>query len=329
MQLNLTFDKQFLYEIKRLITPYWRSKSNRHGWLLLIANLACILLGVYTSLALNRFYKHFYNALQAYDTTAIIHSLLPFTLILLTLVISFGYAAYFSGLLSLHWRRSMTHHYLFLQVHQRTHIDNPDQRISEDIALFIEHTVTLLFAFFNGALTLIAFTIVLWRSAAPLTFSFLHHMIFMPFYLLIAAIIYTFLGTLMTHTLGKELSHFDYQEQCYNAHFRRALIDAKTNAEPIEHLKKLFIPVFDNKLSIIQLKKRLTFFTSGYNTLSYLLGILLLLPVFLQKQIQLGDLMQLSGALASIIGASSVLISSYFQLTDWRATAYRLTECGV
>lgn len=330
MQLNLTFDKQFLYEIKQLMPSIWHKKYHRRGLFFLLANMACIVLGVYASFQLNQFYKIFYNALQNYDRYAILHSLLSFILILSALVISFGYAAYFSGLLSLHWRRSMTHHFLSLQIHQKTHVDNPDQRISDDIALFIDHTVTLLFSFFNGILTFVVFTIVLWQSASPLTLNVLHYVIFMPFYLLLAAVAYTVLGTLTTHLLGKQLSHYDYEEQRYNAHFRRALINAQdkdNDKTPIEDLKKLFIPVFNNQLSIIHLKKRLTFFTSGYNTLSYLLGILLLIPVFLQKQIQLGDLMQISGALASIIGASSVLISSYFQLTDWRAAAFRLAEC--
>lgn len=339
------FDKQFFYDFWQLLKPYWTSEEKWTAFAFLALNVLGTVVGVRASVALNACNKDFFDALQNFNKTALTTALLHFAAILAVLIFVYGYAFYFNGLLCIRWRRWLTKNYLnkWLSNHlhyqlqlQSNNVDNPDQRISEDLEKFPEITLMVIFMIFHASLTLISFGYILWNLSGSLTIpiGILH--IVIPGYLFWGALLYGVLGTVVTGWIGKKLANLDYQQQRFNADFRFSLVRLRESSEQIamyngesvekEKFSNLFSRIYHNFMSITTLRKRLTFFTSGYNTAAYMLGILMAIPLYLQKKVQLGGMMQISGAFGSVLTAFSMFINSFSMFAEWRSVVFRLTE---
>jgi putative ATP-binding cassette transporter len=149
-QNNLKFDKQFFCDLWNLLKPYWVSEEKKVAWGLLILTIICFFGEAAGGVMYNYFYKFFYNALQAIDKWKIIYALCFFLAARLLLTLSMSGVVFFSGLLNIRWRRWLTKDYLNIWLHDHNHyrmqvltknVDNPDQRISEDLDRFVTQTL--------------------------------------------------------------------------------------------------------------------------------------------------------------------------------------------
>lgn len=342
---SLKFNKEFFHDLWLLLIPYWTSDEKWMALRLLSLNVFCSVVGVRATVALNEFNKDFFNALQDFNKAALTTALLHFLMIATVMIIAVGYSSYFNGLLSIRWRRWLTKHYLsnWLENHnhyrmqlQNINIDNPDQRISEDLDKFPTMTLSIIFLIFESILSLASFGYILWNLSGSLIIPLGNVHIEIPGYLLWGAIIYGTMGTLITGWIGKKLSGFDYDQQLRNADFRFSLARLRESSEQIAMYKgedaesakfnNLFSHIYDNYLKIISLNKRLAYFKSGYGVFSFLAGIFMSIPLYFQKKIQLGGMMEISGAFRAVVGAFSSLIYSFSLFAEWRAVVYRLSE---
>lgn len=332
---RLKFDKQFFGDFWQLLKPYWISEEKWSAFSLLVLNIFCTVVGVRATVAFNTFNKDFFDALQNFNKTALTTALLHFVIIVTVLILSYGYAFYFNGVLSIRWRRWLTKNFLNKWLNDHTHyqrqlhnnVDNPDQRISEDIESFPQTTLTIIFLIFNSLLSLASFGYILWHMSGdlPITLGTFH--IEIHGYLFWGALSCGIVSTLITAWIGKKLASLDYQQQYFNADFRFALVRLRESSEQIamyrgeafenNRFAHLFNKIFNNFLNITTLKKRLRFFTSGYNAAAYLLGIFMAIPLYLQKKVQLGGMMAISGAFSSVIGAFSMLIDAFSSFAEW------------
>merc|ERR1719163_1290064 len=155
----------------------------------------------------------------------------------------------------------------------------------------------------------------------------------LPGWLLYLAVCYSLLGSLITHCIGRNLIVINFQQQQFEADFRHSAIHVRDNAESITlynsepnedaNLRSRFERI---KLAIwlnMAYTKRLGFFTVGYNYAQWLVPFFILAPSFFKGDISLGDLFQLTGALASVNNAFDWFINVYGPLTAWRATCDR------
>lgn len=341
----LKFNKLFFTEFWRLLKPFWVSKDKNKALGMLILNILCVLIGVWSTVALNQFNRDFYDALGRFDQTAILHTLGQFAVLLAIAILVYGYSSYFNLRITLLWQRWLTEHFQqnWLAHHNYYHmqiagsgIDNPDQRVSEDLQQFASATLNLFFGLFQSVLTLCSFGYVLWTLSGSFEFSLGSITLSIPGYLCWAAFLFAVVGTYIIGKMGKKLSGLDYQQQQCNANFRYSLIRLREHGEQIaiiggedaekNRLDHLFLHIYNNFLSISSLQKNLAFFTNGYNILAGIIGILFALPLYLAKKTQLGGLMQIAGAFGNVISAFSVFINSFYLLTQWRAVIHRLTE---
>src|SRR6185503_17829442 len=150
--------------------------------------------------------------------------------------------------------------------------DNPDQRIAEDIKLFVSNTLSLGTGLLGSVVTLASFIVILWglSNAAPLTLF--GHSLGVPGYLVWVAIVYAVAGTAITHWIGRPLVNLDIEQQRREADFRGSLLRIRENAEQIALLKgetaernrlmTRFSTVKENWIAIMCRQKRLTFFTA-------------------------------------------------------------------
>src|SRR5262249_38694375 len=97
-------------------------------------------------------------------------------------------------------------------------VDNPDQRIAEDVKAFTATTLSFTLIFVNGAFTVLAFAGVLW-TVNPLLFG--------------VAVGYAALGSLMTILLGRPLVGLNYRQLDREANFRSALNHVDEHAESV------------------------------------------------------------------------------------------------
>lgn len=341
----LVFDKKFLYDFWRLLQPYWSSKEKWLGFGFLLLVVGCIIGEVRLSVALNNFNKEFFDALQHKDKLGILHSLFNFSIIIVCSAFAFSYSLYFNRCLGIRWRRWLTEKYLkkwlinhnhYHMQHTKNFVDNPDQRISEDIEKFVLSTISLFALMVHTSLTLVSFGYILWNLGGGLEIAIYNIYFTIPHYLFFAAVLYALVGSYITNRIGKTLASCEYQLQKINADFRFRLVRLREASEQVAFYRgentelnlfnKILGHVFNNYTTIISIKRNLSLFSSSYRHAVSIYGFLLTIPLYLAKKIQLGGVMQISNALEVTINSFSVFIASFPMLTDWRATIARLSE---
>lgn len=157
MQKKMTFVR----DMWRLAKPYWVSEDRKAGWGLLAVIVLMSLAIVYLNVLFNRWNNDFYDALQNLDMQAFLHQLGKFCILAGLFICIAVYQLYLRQMLQIRWRRWLTDHFLddwladrvYYGLQLRSQTDNPDQRISEDINLFIEQSLTLSLGLLEAVVT--------------------------------------------------------------------------------------------------------------------------------------------------------------------------------
>ena len=332
-----------LATVWRLASPYFRSEDRWAGRILLAAVVAIELSIVGITVLLNKWNNAFYNALQERDWGAFVTQLEYFCVLATAYIIVAVYQLYLNQWLQIRWRRWLTQHYLGQWLaganHYRMQLlgdeaDNPDQRIADDINLFIDRTLTIGLGLLNSIVTLASFVVILWALSAAAPLQLFGVAVSIPGYLVWAALIYAVLGTIATHLIGWPLVALNFRQQRFEADFRFNLVRVRENAEQIallhgetaetERLLDRFSYVVTNWLAIMRRNKRLTFLTAGYSQASVIFPFIVVSPAYFSGTMQLGGLMQTASAFSSVQSALSFFITVYRQLAEWRAVVARL-----
>jgi putative ATP-binding cassette transporter len=329
--------------IWRLARPYFSSEDRWAGRALLAAVITIELSTVGIAVLINRWNARFYNALQDRNWDTFVSELLFFCGLAATFVVLAAYQLYLNQWLQIRWRRWMTKQYLDNWLNAANHYrmqllgdaaDNPDQRIAEDIHLFVDKTLALTVGLLSAVVTLLSFMLILWTlsAAAPLylfgsTFS-------IPGYLVWAALLYAAVGTFFTHIVGWPLIGLNFRQQRFEADFRFNLVRVRENSEQIallggekaerDRLLERFGSVVANWLLIMSRTKRLTFLTTSYMQISIVFPFVVVSPAYFAGMLQLGGLMQTASAFNSVQTALSFFITAYRQIAEWRAVVARL-----
>jgi putative ATP-binding cassette transporter len=327
----------------RLASPYFRSEDRFAGRLLLGTLIAIELSLVGINVLLNQWNNRFYNALQERNWDTFIHELTIFAALAAAYIALAVYRLYLNQWLQIRWRQWMNQIYLGQWLDHANHYrmqllgdaaDNPDQRIAEDIQLFVDRTLTIGVGLLSAVVTFFSFVVILWTlsAAAPLHLFGTEWSI--PGYLVWAAVIYAMIGTALTHLIGWPLVELNFMQQRYEADFRFNLVRVRENSEQIALLKgedaekqrllDRFARVVSNWILIMLRTKKLTFFTAGYAQLSIIFPYVVVSPAYFAGKMQLGGLMQTASAFNSVQTALSFFIETYRSLAEWRSVIQRL-----
>jgi putative ATP-binding cassette transporter len=253
------------------------------------------------------------------------------------------YQLYLNQWLQIRWRRWLTRHYLDRWMEHANHYrmqllgdaaDNPDQRIADDIRLFIDLTLNIGLQLLNAVVTIVSFVAILWMLSAAAPLHVFGMDMSIPGYLVWAALIYAVIGTILTHLIGRPLIALNFQQQRYEADFRFNLVRVRENSEQIalldgeeaerERLLARFTSVVTNWYAIMLRQKKLTFFTAGYAQASVVFPFIMVSPAYFANVIQLGTMMQAVDAFGQVQGSLSVFVNIYRNLAEWRAVIERL-----
>jgi len=337
------FNRSFMQGMWNITRDFWNSEEKLRARMLLAVVAGLNLGHVYVLVLLNEWSNGFYNALQNYDKAGTISSLESFCVLATCYIIIAVYELYLQQLLELKWRRWITQHYVHKWLAKRSYYqmqlldnktDNPDQRISEDLKMFVNLTLNLSFGFLKAITTLGFFIAILWRLSGELAIPIGGKEIFIPGYMVWVALLYSTIGTWLMAKIGNPLVNLTFNQQRYEADFRFSLVRLRENSESIaiyggekqeqDHLLQRFRRALDNFKDIMLRQKKMTWFASGYGQIAIVFPLIVASPRYFAKEIQLGGLLQTASAFGRVQDALSFFVTSYSSLAEWQAVVNRL-----
>jgi putative ATP-binding cassette transporter len=334
---------RLLREAWGLAGPYWRSEDRWTARGLLAVVVALTLGIVYINVLINRWNNTFYNALQDKDYSVFVHQLIRFSWLAGLYIVVAVYQLYLNQMLQIRWRRWLTERYLRAWLINGAYYkmqlaagetDNPDQRIAEDLRLFVAGTLALSIGGLRAAVTLFSFVAILWGLSGPLTVPLGGSSVAVPGYMVWAALVYAIIGTWLTNRIGLPLVRLNFDQQRYEADFRFGLVRFRENAEGValyhgeadelRGFRERFGAVVRNWWAIMRWQKRLTWFTAGYAQAAIIFPFIVAAPHYFRGQILLGGLVQTATAFGQVQDSLSFIVSSYTDIAAWRSVVERL-----
>ena len=326
----------------RIAAPYFRSEDKFAGRLLLAAVIAIELTVVAINVLLNQWNNRFYTALQEKDWDGFVREIGIFCILATAYIALAVYQLYLNQWLQIRWRNWLTHHYLGEWLHGATHYrmqlrgdaaDNPDQRIADDVKMFVDQTLNICVSFLSAVVTLASFIVILWglsESAADAVRQRIP-------YPRLSGVGRPDLCGLRNGADALDrlaLVMLNFQQQRFEADFRFNLVRVRENSEQIallrgegaeqERLLERFGRVVQNWYEIMTRTKRLTAFTSSYAQAAVVFPYVLVAPAYFADKIQLGGMMQTASAFSSVQQALSFFVSVYRTLAEWSSVVARL-----
>ncbi|MCW5620835.1 MAG: ABC transporter ATP-binding protein/permease [Burkholderiales bacterium] len=334
----------FWRDLWALIHPYWKSEEKVAAWALLLGVIGLTLGLVYMEVRFNKWNNAFFNSLQNKDQAQFFRLMLQFAVLATIYIVLYIYSVYVNQWLQIRWRRWLTDRYLREWLTERTYYrmqltgsstDNPDQRIADDLRLFVENTLDLVLGGLNAIVTLFAFLFILWGLSGALEFTWNGQTYELYGYMVWVAAAYAIVGTWLTHKVGKRLIPLQFDQQRYEADFRYNLVRFRENMEGValyrgeqgelEGFRTRFRNVANNWWAIMKRIKLLNTFRYGYNQAAIVFPYLVTAPRYFSGKFTLGDLTQTAGAFGQVQGALSWFINVYVLFATWKATVDRLT----
>jgi putative ATP-binding cassette transporter len=327
----------------RIAAPYFRSEDKFAGRLLLAAVIVIELTVVGINVLLNEWNNRFYTALQEKNWDSFVREIGIFCILATAYIALAVYQLYLNQWLQIRWRNWLTHHYLGEWLDNANHYrmqlrgdaaDNPDQRIADDIKMFVDQTLNISVSFLSAVVTLASFIVILWGLSADSPLTLFGNEFHIPGYLVWGALIYAVFGTVLTHWIGSPLVMLNFQQQRLEADYRFNLVRVRENSEQIallrgesaeqERLLERFGRVVRNWYEIMTRTKRLTAFTASYSQAAVVFPYVLVAPAYFADKIQLGGMMQTASAFSSVQQSLSFFVSVYRTLAEWSSVVARL-----
>lgn len=311
-----------------IAAPYWRQEEKWKARGLLVLLVLLLLGQTGFAVLFNEQTGEFTSALAARDGDRFWTAIRWCLALVAGAVPIYALYYYVRDTLGNHWRRWLTHRFLasyfkdrnFYELNASATIDNPDQRIAEDINTFTQRALFFLLIFIGALLQLAAFSHVLWSIARELVY-------FLVFYALA--------GTLLTvYVFGKPLIGLNFRQLQREADFRFSLVRVREKAEAIalyhgeaqelRRVRQRFGRAFDNFNRLIRRQLYLNLFQYAYSMLTIVLPSALIASRVLSGELEVGRAIQAAGAFAAVLSAISVIIENFEGLSRFAAGIDRL-----
>lgn len=349
-RFNLKVFKRFW----QLVKPYWFGNEKWGAITILFLLLLLTLAYTFISLSITRFQGDLISALTKLDRERFLRTIWMFLAVLAIYAPLAASSSYLQDRLSNFWRRWLTYDFLGRYFGNRafyelgnfnTDVDNPDQRIAEDIKSFTAESLGFLLIIFNSIFQIIGYTALIWNIPPKVTIFELSNSLkifnleitkIAPSILIIFLLAYAAIGTLMTIGIfGRKLVSINYQQLRKEANFRFGLVRIRENSESIafyrgepqeaRNLVKFFEEVFQNYNSLIFWQDLiLTLFTSAYENIPYILPAVVVAPSVLSGDVEVGKVREAQIAFAQFFFSINVIVSRFQFWTAFVAGIDRL-----
>jgi vitamin B12/bleomycin/antimicrobial peptide transport system ATP-binding/permease protein len=316
--------RRYTLAIKQFATSEVRGRARR-----LFALLIALLLTISGLNVVNSYVgRDFMTAVELRDRSGFFREAVRYVGVFALLTIASVYFRFAEERLGLLWREWLTRNvvrtYLADRTYYRLHtagtLPNPDQRIADDIRVFITSTLSLLLMLLNGTLTVLAFSGVL-LSISPSLF--------------LVGVAYAAVGSVLTIRFGRPLMWLTYNQADHEADFRADLVHVREHAESVAFLHREgriearllrhLDALVHNLRRIIAVNRQLGFFTTGYNYLIPVIPVLVVAPSFMRGEIEFGVITQSVMAFSHLLGAFSLIVTQFQSISSYAAVLARLS----
>jgi putative ATP-binding cassette transporter len=322
--LSLAAWKQFVNVAK----PYWLGEEKKKAWSLLVLLIVLMLVETKLAVMLNNQAGEMTSALAGKDGDRFWTSVRACLFVLAFAVPVYAFYYYMRDLFANQWRRWLTSRFLdgylngrkYYALGSDTEIDNPDQRISEDINTFTGRSIHFLLIFLGSIMQLVAFSTVLWSIS----------------HVLVGVLaVYALMGTVVAlYVFGNPLIHLNFWQLRREADFRFSLMRLRENAESIAfyrgeaqeraHIDSKFDKVIHNFARLIKKQRSLNLFQRTFSQLTLVLPGVILANGVLSGELEVGRAIQATGAFAAVLGAVGVIVDNFESLSRFVAGIDRL-----
>ena len=319
---------------------YLSPKRSIKPLLFFVLIVTLTLFSVRLSLVHSTWYNNMYTALQEFNQTVFWEQMILFCFIAGFSVAAALISYYLNQRFSINWiewlntellEKWMDKRAYYKSQYMGNNLDNPDQRIQQDIQSYVKTTLSLSTGVIDAVTSMISYTILLWGLAGPMTLLGIEIPRAMV-YLVFAYVIFT---TLIAFWLGKPLIRLNFANEKLNSNYRYSLIRVKEYAESIafyagekvekSRLYKQFRAVIDNMWDIVFRALKFSGFNLVVSQISVVFPLLIQVGRYFEKQIKLGDLMQTLQVFGKLHSNLSFFRNTYDSFAEYKATLDRLT----
>lgn len=217
------------------------------------------------------------------------------------------------------WMSNRAYYVLNPNDEERAEVDNPDQRISEDVRVFTDQMLSYIIGAFDSLLTLILNVAVLWSISPKLT---------------VVLLVWSVGNTTALLITGRQLVNVNYSQLKVEADFRYGLVHIRDNAESIaffrgegqeklESLRRLDTLV-TNFNRLIRWKVLISVLQRLYKYGGVFIPYLIMAPLYLDGDQKYGDFVQATFAFNMVESGLSFIAESIEGMALWAAGITRL-----
>ena len=321
-------DRRLWQRYWAIATPFWRRDEKWKAWSLLVLLVLLLLGQTHFAVLFNEQTGEFTSALAAREEERFWDAIRFCLGLLVVAVPIYAFFYFVRDKLGIHWRRWLTDRFLdsyfsqrhYYELNANAGIDNPDQRIAEDINTFTQRSLYFLLIFIGAVLQLAAFSNVLWAISREMVYFL---------------VVYAIFGTVTTlFVFGKPLMALNFLQLKREADFRFGMVRIRENAESIafyrgeaqesQQVRRRFAEAFRNYNRLIRSQLFLNLFQYSYGLLTIVLPSAIIASRVLSGELEVGRAVQAAGAFAAILSAISVIVENFESLSRFAAGIDRL-----
>lgn len=312
---------------------------------LAILNFALILFlslfGVRVSVLFSNWYNSMYTALQEKDESTFWIQMMVFAVLAIIHIFRSLTAFYMQQAFTIRWRedlnervlgqwlRNKNYYRLFFLKH---HVDNPDQRIQQDVSNFVSISLSLTLGLITSMVSVVAFTVILWNLSGSLNLLGIE----IPRGIVFILFVYILIATVFAFKIGRPLIRLNFLDERLNANYRYSLIRVREYAESVAFyggekvegfkLTQRFKGVIENVWNIVHRSLKFQGFNFIVSQVAVIFPFILQAPRFFSGQLTLGGMIQTAQAFSNLQDNLSFFRTAYDDFAGFKAVLDRLTE---
>ena len=313
----------------RVAKPYWTSERRNRALLLFLTVLCLFGLVTYVNVWIAGVAGKFSTALQSKDNATYHHFLLLHVLVILVATPIIVTYHYIKARIAMEWREWLSQHMIeeyfdnlsYYKLSNDKEIDNPDERIAQDIDSFCSLSVGLFMSLVEASITVFTFMGLLYFISPRLT---------------VIAVLYCFVGYFFTMLIGKKLPELNFEHLKREADLRYSMAEVRKDVESIaffrgedravSHILRNLKKAINNVEEIMVLNRNLSLFTSTYNWLVALIPAAVIAPLYFNGTVEFGEIARGGVAFTHVFSGLTLFIGQFHAFSAYKANIDRLAS---
>ncbi len=342
---GLPSDRQVAWRFAALTGGFWRGVSARRAWFWSLLLAVAIILSVFANVTVNRWNGWFFDALEKKDSESALIAMAVFPVLVL-IAAGLGVVILVAReTFQVHWRQWVTGKLADGWINERRFFRlglsgyepaNPEYRIADDVRWATEPVVDFAIGLLTAVITIITFIEILWEIGGALQIATGGGRVTIPAYMVLAAIVYAVLVSLLISIVGRRLPRLIAARNEGEARLRFSLMRIRDHGETIALARtepserRAVAQTYDGLvrrwLAMIRQRGRLTWITNGSGALVPVVPLLLAAPKYLSGEMSLGGVVQVAAAFVAVQNAFNWLLDNFMRIAEWLAAARRVNE---